>query len=298
MLKFMAISLCPVPTDSWEEAGHVPLTPTLKIFINMNKITSESSTLKAEQTQFAQLFLKGEMLEALYHPCAPQLGSLQEIPVFLYWGAQNWIQYSRWGLIRAEKRGRITSLELLATLLLMHPRMPLAFLVTRAHYWVMDSLSSIRTPRSFSAEHLSSRWCPLILSNGIWSKWSKEQTYSWCLKLAPWAVGQKCLCYKPGRNNSSLQMATCPEKVCLGFARKYSEEEQEHGISPASSSGWLESLMPVHIGEDTVLLFGSLVQNKNEQQWQYHVCLRQRHAAPVLSGLGMLNHKMSLYGIH
>ncbi|PKU41437.1 dystrophin isoform x3 [Limosa lapponica baueri] len=35
---------------------------------------------------------------------------------FLKWGAQNWTQYSRWGLTRAEKKGRITSLELLVTL--------------------------------------------------------------------------------------------------------------------------------------------------------------------------------------
>jgi len=41
----------------------------------------------------------------------------------LNWGAQNWTQYSRRGLSRAEWRGRRTSLELLATLFLMHPRM-------------------------------------------------------------------------------------------------------------------------------------------------------------------------------
>jgi len=40
MLKFMAVSPCPVPTDCWKEVGHVPLTPTLKIFININKILS------------------------------------------------------------------------------------------------------------------------------------------------------------------------------------------------------------------------------------------------------------------
>ena len=55
--------------------------PTLKIFININKITSESF-LKAEQTQIAQRFLTGEMLQALYHLCDPPLDSLQEIPVF------------------------------------------------------------------------------------------------------------------------------------------------------------------------------------------------------------------------
>ena len=42
----------------------------------------------------------------------------------------------------------ITSLDLLATLLLMHPRIPLAFLATRAHCWLMANLLSTRTPRS------------------------------------------------------------------------------------------------------------------------------------------------------
>jgi len=31
---------------------------------------------------------------------------------FLNWEAQNWMQYSRWGLTRAEERGRRTSLLL------------------------------------------------------------------------------------------------------------------------------------------------------------------------------------------
>jgi len=43
----------------------------------------------------------------------------------LNWGAQNWTRYSRWGLTRVEQKGRRTSLDLLATLLLMHPRIPL-----------------------------------------------------------------------------------------------------------------------------------------------------------------------------
>jgi len=37
------------------------------------------------------------------------------------------MQYARWGLTRAEWRGRITSLDLLAVLLLMQPRMWLVF---------------------------------------------------------------------------------------------------------------------------------------------------------------------------
>jgi len=46
--------------------------------------------------------------------------------------------------------GRITSLNLLATLFSMHPRIPLAFLATRSHCRLTANLLSTRTPRSFS----------------------------------------------------------------------------------------------------------------------------------------------------
>ena len=60
----------------------------------------------------------------------------------------------------------LTRAPQLATLLLMHPRMPLAFLVARARCWLMVSLSSTRTPRSLSAELLSSRAAPAC--TGAW----------------------------------------------------------------------------------------------------------------------------------
>ena len=48
----------------------------------------------------------------------------------------------------------------------MHPRIPLAFLAARAHCWLMVNLSSTRTPRSLSAELLSSRSVPAC--TGAW----------------------------------------------------------------------------------------------------------------------------------
>jgi len=50
----------------------------------------------------------------------------------------------------------------------MHPRIPLAFLAARGHCWLMVNLSSTRTPRSLSAELLSSRSAPSL---------------SWCMGL-------------------------------------------------------------------------------------------------------------------
>ena len=55
---------------------------------------------------------------------------------------------------------RSTSLSLLAILFLMHPRIPLAFLITRAHYWLMVNLLPMRNTEYFSAQLLSSRSSP------------------------------------------------------------------------------------------------------------------------------------------
>jgi len=44
----------------------------------------------------------------------------------------------------------------------MHPRIPLAFLAVRAHCWLMVNLSSTSTPRSLSAELLSSKSAPSL----------------------------------------------------------------------------------------------------------------------------------------
>ncbi|PKU48619.1 hypothetical protein llap_1071 [Limosa lapponica baueri] len=49
----------------------------------------------------------------------------------------------------------MTSLDLLAMLFLMHPRIALAFLATKAHCWLMVILLSTRTPKPFAAELLS-----------------------------------------------------------------------------------------------------------------------------------------------
>jgi len=55
------------------------------------------------------------------------------------------------GLTRTEYRGRIDSLFLLATPFLMQAKMPLAFLATWAHCWLVFSRASINTPGSISS---------------------------------------------------------------------------------------------------------------------------------------------------
>ena len=59
------------------------------------------------------------------------------------------------GRVERDEWGRVTSLALLATYLLMQLRILLAFQDTSVHYWLMTSFSSTKTPKSFSAGLLS-----------------------------------------------------------------------------------------------------------------------------------------------
>ena len=73
------------------------------------------------------------------------------------------MQRCGWGPTRAEQRGRITSLDLLATLLLMQSSVQLAFWAVSAHCWLMPSFSSTSTPKSFSAGLLSIPSSPVLI---------------------------------------------------------------------------------------------------------------------------------------
>ena len=81
---------------------------------------------------------------------------------FLCWGLQNWMQYSRWGLTGAEQRSRTTSLNMLATLILMQPRIRLAFWAASARCQLMLNFSSTSTHKSFSSGLLSSHSLPSL----------------------------------------------------------------------------------------------------------------------------------------
>jgi len=72
------------------------------------------------------------------------------------------MQDSKWGLTRVEQRGRIPSLDLLATLLLMQPKTQLAFWAASTHCRVLLSSSSTMTPKSSSSGLLSIHSLPSL----------------------------------------------------------------------------------------------------------------------------------------
>lgn len=55
----------------------------------------------------------------------------------LYWGIPICTQYCSCDFITAEERGGVTSLDLLATFLLMQPKMMLASFTSTTHWWLM-----------------------------------------------------------------------------------------------------------------------------------------------------------------
>ena len=64
-----------MPSESPFSKKH--LTPTLQIFMGIDKVPSQPSLLQAEQAQLPQPLLAGEMLQSPPHPRSPPLDSLQ-----------------------------------------------------------------------------------------------------------------------------------------------------------------------------------------------------------------------------
>lgn len=127
------------------------------------------SLLQAEQAQLPQFLFIGEMPQSFCHLSGPWTPSSNSISL-LYWGPQNWTQHCKSGLTSAEQGRRMASLDLLAELCLMCPRMPLACLASSAHCWFMFTSASSRFLRVFSPKLLPSWVAPSIY---------------WCMGLFP-----------------------------------------------------------------------------------------------------------------
>ena len=162
MFHCEAIAPCPMAAHHREEPGliRVPPPPFRGLGTSSSTIPSQPSFPQAEQPQVSQPFLTQEMLQALHPLCGPLPDSFQEIPIFLELGSPELDRVASKWPHQGRAEGRITFLALLATFYSMDPRMPLAFLATRAHCWLISKLLFTRTSRSFSAEPTSSRSSP------------------------------------------------------------------------------------------------------------------------------------------
>ena len=136
-----------------QKADSPSLLSSIEILEDHNEVYPQPSLLQTEQAQMPHPVFVGEVLQPsdLY---GPPLAPLEKLHIFLVQEAQAWMQYSRWGLTKAERRETIPSLVLLATPLLAQPGILLAWAVN-AYCWLMLRFSSTRTPKSFFTGLLS-----------------------------------------------------------------------------------------------------------------------------------------------
>jgi len=158
---------CPVTEHYLEEPGPIHLTPTNGIFININKILSQSSPLQAELSRGSRPFRIQEVLQTPHRLGGPPLGSLYKFPVLLELRSTEadtsilmWPQQGR-----AEGEGRLPPPA--GHALCNAPTMPLVFWATRAPCWIMADPLPTRTPRSLPAEFLSNASAPHLYQR-VW----------------------------------------------------------------------------------------------------------------------------------
>lgn len=96
------------------------------------------------------------MLQSYNPLCGPSLDSLWDVYVLLVLGSPQVDTAFQTCLIRAEQRGRIISHDVLATFLIMQPKMLLAFRAARVCYSLTVYLESTRAPGAFLQICLSS----------------------------------------------------------------------------------------------------------------------------------------------
>lgn len=140
-LQFLPISSCPVIGHHWKEPGSVFFMSSLQLSIRCSD-PHEPLLLQAEWSQpesphILSLSSKGRCSSLLIVLMSLHCTLLSISTSLMYWGIQNWTQYSGWGLTCAQQRGRMSPLDLLMILCLMQPTALLAFLVTKSHHHLM-----------------------------------------------------------------------------------------------------------------------------------------------------------------
>lgn len=137
------VASCPVTGHLWREPGSVLLHPPFRYFSTFDEIPRKLCFLHAKQSLLSQSFLRTEMPQSLHLP-SHFLDSLQHVHIHLYWTG-----HSTLGVATAVLKGRIISLNSLATLCLVQPRVTGLLCSEETHWWLVFNLDSTRTPRSF-----------------------------------------------------------------------------------------------------------------------------------------------------
>ena len=162
LFQFKTISPCPATICPYKKSLLSFSVGSLQVLKGHYKISSEPSFLQAEGPQLSQPLPTAEVLQPSDHLHSPPLDLLQQLHVLLVLGVPELDAILQEGLMRAEQRGRITSLTLLVTLLLKRSVILLAFWAVSAHCWLSLRLSPVSIPRPFTSGLLSSHYLPSL----------------------------------------------------------------------------------------------------------------------------------------
>ncbi|KAK4819077.1 hypothetical protein QYF61_025310 [Mycteria americana] len=127
---------------------YMPFFPAgpLQVLEGCYKVSPQPSLLQAEPPQLSQPVFIGEVLQPTDHLHGPPLDSLQQLHVLLMLGTPELDAVLQVGPHQHGAEGRITSLDLLATLLLMQPRDLALGLVELHEVQTGPPLKSVKVP--------------------------------------------------------------------------------------------------------------------------------------------------------
>ncbi|KAK4822584.1 LOW QUALITY PROTEIN: hypothetical protein QYF61_017170 [Mycteria americana] len=159
LAQLEAISSCASACYLGEQTDPHLATASFQIVVESNKVSPQPPFLQAKQPQFPQPLL---ISLTLHHLCCPSLDTLQHLNVSLVVRGPklNTVFEVRPHQCRVQRDNHVPSP--LATLFLIQARMPLAFLATWAHCWLIFRRLLTNTPRPFSAGQLSSHSSPSL----------------------------------------------------------------------------------------------------------------------------------------
>jgi len=159
LMQVEAIDSCPFTSYLGEETNTGLTTTSFQVVIERDKVPLQPPLLQTKLPQFPQPLLMICSLDP--SPVSLFFSGHAPTPQFLSCSGGLKTEHSTGGAA-SPVQSTGTSILLLATLFLIQTRMPLAFLATWAHCWLMISRMSTSTPRFFSTEQLSSHSSPRL----------------------------------------------------------------------------------------------------------------------------------------
>jgi len=135
---------------------------SLQVLEGCNEVSLELFLLQAKQAQLPQPFFIGEMLQPSDHLQGPPLHLLQQLHISCAGDPRSGCNIPEVASQGHSRKATIPSLSLLATPLLMQPRILFAFWAASTNCWLTSSFSVNRTSNSLPAALISMSSSPSL----------------------------------------------------------------------------------------------------------------------------------------